>query len=84
MSNVFPDDMIVGQKYQVIYQIRGVHRGPRIMVGTFLGKRTHPEESFAFNCRPAAGTQELRKEHFDSIEEVDYSTPNEVGRKVEL
>lgn len=59
--------MIEGVRYRVVYQVPGVHRKPRVMIGVYLGPGGGGLE---FSLRPEAGTTAIQRAHIISASQT--------------
>lgn len=71
--------MTTGRKYEVIYQIPGVHRVPRRMVAVYLGPLG---KSSSFSGRPFFGTTDLENNWIQQVAEVSTNTACITDQKV--
>lgn len=63
---------VVGQNYEIIYMIPGVHKKPRITIMTFM--EMDPDNASGdlfFSLRPKAGTQQIHSSWIYRIEPTD-------------
>jgi hypothetical protein len=83
-----PEDMVKGKKYEIKFMIRGVQRYPRKSVMVYLGINETtlgiPQRygvGYLFSARPAAGTQEIARDHILEVKEVPRSTPSSINER---
>jgi len=74
-----PEELTIGERYEVVYKIPGIHQFARYSIMDYLGWDEYTGSQW--NARPVAGTQSLQPEHIIQIQPVSSMAPIKLNQR---